>query len=155
MMVPSIFNDNLFDSFFNDDFFWPETRRGADRADRKLYGHRAGEITKTDVKETEKGYEVAVDLPGVKKDDVSVELKDGYLTITAKKNVDNDKKNKEGKYIRRERYSGEMSRSFYVGEDMKEDDIHASFEDGILTLQLPKMEEKKQIEDQRHLIKIA
>ena len=91
----------------------------------------------------------------MKKDDVSVELKDGYLTITAKKNVDNDKKNKEGKYIRRERYSGEMSRSFYVGEDMKEDDIHASFEDGILTLQLPKMEEKKQIEDQRHLIKIA
>jgi HSP20 family molecular chaperone IbpA len=84
-MVPSIFNDNLFDSFFNDDFFWPETRRGADRAGRKLYGHRAGEIMKTDVKETEKGYEVAIDLPGFKKEDVTCELKDGYLTVSAEK----------------------------------------------------------------------
>ena len=154
MFMPTVMNDNLFDDLFDDDFYMPAFP-DMSWMDKKLYGGKAAHEMKTDVKETDKGYEVAVDLPGVKKEDVSVELKDGYLTITAKKNVDNDKKNKEGKYIRRERYSGEMSRSYYVGEDMKEDDIHASFEDGILTLQLPKMEEKKQIEDQRHLIKIA
>ena len=110
---------------------------------------------KTDVKETDQGYEVAVDLPGVKKDDVTVELNDGYLTISAKKNVGNDKKDKNGKYIRRERYSGTMSRSFYVGKDMKQEDVHAAFNDGILTLQLPKKDAAKQIEDRKHQIKIA
>ncbi|MDY4205822.1 Hsp20/alpha crystallin family protein, partial [Porcincola intestinalis] len=117
MFMPTVMNDNLFDDLFDDDFYMPAFP-DMSWMDKKLYGGKAAHEMKTDVKETDKGYEVAVDLPGVKKEDVSVELKDGYLTITAKKNVDNDKKNKEGKYIRRERYSGEMSRSYYVGEDM-------------------------------------
>ena len=153
-MVPSIFNDNLFDSFFNDDFFWPETRRGADRADRKLYGHRAGEITKTDVKETEKGYEVAVDLPGFKKEDVTCELKDGYLTVSAEKKLEENEKDSEGKYIRRERYTGNQSRSFYVGDGIHEDDIKASFQDGILRLDVPK-QPVQQVEDKRHFVQIS
>ena len=154
MMVPSIFNDNLFDSFFNDDFFWPETRRGADRAGRKLYGHRAGEIMKTDVKETEKGYEVAIDLPGFKKQDVTCELKDGYLTVSAEKKLEENEKDSEGKYIRRERYTGNQSRSFYVGDGIHEDDIKASFQDGILRLDVPK-QPVQQVEDKRHFVQIS
>ena len=154
MMVPSIFNDNLFDSFFNDDFFWPEMSRSADRANRKLYGHRASEIMKTDVKETETGYEVAIDLPGFKKEDVTCELKDGYLTVSAQKNLEEDEKNDKGKYIRRERYTGSQSRSFYVGEGIHEDDIHASFQDGILRLDGPK-QPVQQVEDKRHFVQIS
>lgn len=154
MMVPSIFNDNLFDSWFDDDFFWPEYRRETARPQKKLYGHRADAVMKTDVKETEKGYEVAVDLPGFKKEDVTCELKDGYLTICAQKNVQNDEKNEEGKYIRRERYTGNQSRSFYVGENLTEEDIHAAFEDGILKLDIPKKEEKP-VEEKRHFVQIA
>ena len=109
---------------------------------------------KTDVKETENGYEVAVDLPGFKKEDVTCELKDGYLTISAQKNVQNDEKNEEGKYIRRERYTGSQSRSFYVGEHLTEEDIHAAFEDGILKLDIPK-KEAKPVEEKRHFVQIA
>ena len=153
MMVPSIFNDNLFDSFFNDDFFWPEMTRTADKAGRKLYGHRANEIMKTDVKETEKGYEVAIDLPGFKKEDVTCELKDGYLTVSAEKKLEENEKDEKGKYIRRERYTGSQSRSFYVGEHLTEEDIRASFEDGILKLSIPK-EEAKPVEEKRHFVQI-
>ncbi len=154
MMVPRIFNDNLFDSFFGDDFFWPEMGRGADRTSRKLYGHRAAEIMKTDVKETDNGYEVAIDLPGFKKEDVTCELKDGYLTVSAKKQLEENEKNEEGKYIRRERYTGSQSRSFYVGEGIHEDEIRASFQDGILKLDVPK-KDVKQIEDKRHFVQIT
>ena len=154
MLMPSIFNDNLFDDWFDDDFYLPMIPDMGD-VDKKLYGGRAAHEMKTDVKETEKGYEVAVDLPGFKKDDVTVELNNGYMTITAKKKVDNDKKNEEGKYIRREHYAGSMSRSFYVGDQLTENDIHAQMNDGILTLQIPKKEEQKQVEDKRHLIQIT
>jgi HSP20 family molecular chaperone IbpA len=153
MMVPSIFNDRLFDDWFDDDFFWPDFSRDEKKMNKKLYGHRAAEVMKTDVKEHENNYEVLVDLPGFKKEDVTCELKDGYLTITAKKNVDQDQKNKEGKYIRKERYSGTQSRSYFVGEHITEKDIHASFENGILKLEVPKMDQK-QIED-RHVIEIV
>ena len=153
MMVPRLFNDNLFDSWFDDDFFWPEFRREAQKPEKNLYGHRAAAIMKTDVKETEKGYEVDIDLPGFKKEDVTCELKDGYLTISAQKNAENDEKNDEGKYIRRERYTGSQSRSFYVGEQLTEEDIHASFEDGILKLSIPK-EEQKAVEEKRHFVQI-
>ena len=153
MMVPRLFNDNLFDSWFDDDFFWPEFRREAQKPEKKLYGHRAAAIMKTDVKETEKGYEVDIDLPGFKKEDVTCELKDGYLTISAQKKVENDEKNDEGKYIRRERYTGSQSRSFFVGDHLTEEDIRASFEDGILKLSIPK-EEAKPVEEKRHFVQI-
>ena len=110
-MLPSIFSENLFDDFFGDSFeknFFGEHN--------PLYGKRAKNLMKTDVKETESGYEVAVDLPGFKKDEVNVELNDGYLTISAAKGLDRDERDKKGRYIRQERYSGACSRSFYVGD---------------------------------------
>ena len=95
------------------------------------------------MKETDKGYEVDIDLPGFKKEDVKAELHDGYLTISAAKNVNQNEKKEDGKYIRKERFSGNMSRSFYVGENITQEDIHAKYEDGILRLTVPKKEEKK------------
>ena len=108
-------------------------------------------MMKTDVKETEYGYEVAIDLPGFKKDEVKAELKDGYLTISAARGLDKDEQDKNGTYIRRERYAGNMSRSFYVGEDITETDIHAKFENGILMLDVPKKEEKKPVDEKRYV----
>ena len=105
---------------------------------------------KTDVKETEKGYEVAVDLPGFKKDEIQLELNDGYLTISAEKGLDKEEKDKKDKYIRRERYAGSMSRTFYVGESVTENDIHAKYENGILTLDVPK-EEAKKVPEKRYI----
>ena len=105
---------------------------------------------KTDVKETDKGYELDIELPGYQKEDVKAQLKDGYLTVQAAKNVNNDEKNNEGAYIRRERYEGTMSRSFYVGEDVTEADIQAKFENGILKLSVPKKEAKK-VEENKYI----
>ena len=109
---------------------------------------------KTDVKETEKGYEVVIDLPGFKKEDVTCELKDGYLTVSAEKKLEENEKDSEGKYIRRERYTGNQSRSFYVGDGIHEDDIKASFQDGILRLDVPK-QPVQQVEDKRHFVQIS
>ena len=106
---------------------------------------------KTDVKEKEGCYEVAMDLPGFKKEEVQAELKDGYLTISAAKGLDKEEQDKEGRYIRRERYAGNMSRSFYVGEDITEHDIHAKFEDGILYLEIPRKEEQKKVDERRYV----
>ncbi len=144
MMMPSIFGDDLFHDF-NDwmDFSFPDI-------DRKLYGKRAGHVMSTDIREHEDGYELSVDLPGFKKNEVSAELKDGYLVISAAKGLDKDEKDEKGKYIRRERYAGNMSRSFYVGEGITEQDIHGKFEDGILTLHIPK-QDKKQVEEKRYV----
>ena len=137
MMMPSIFGENLFDDWmdfpFDDDFFG---RRNP------LYGKNAKNLMKTDVRETKDGYEVDVDLPGFKKDNISAQLQDGYLTISASKGLDKDEQEKDGTYIRKERYSGSMSRSFYVGEGVTQDDVHAKFEDGILRLSLPKKDVK-------------
>ena len=151
MLLPRM-TGNLWDDWFEDGFFWPEMRRDEDRAEKKLYGGHAKNLMKTDVKEKDGFYELSVDLPGFKKDEVEVELRDGYLTISANKSVDQDKKKAEGKYIRRERYSGSMSRSFYIGENVPEDQIKGSFADGILTLTVPKEETKKV--EQRHLVEI-
>lgn len=115
-----------------------------------LYGKHAKNMMKTDVKETEKGYEVAVDLPGFKKDEIQLELNDGYLTISAEKGLDKEEKDKKDKYIRRERYAGSMSRTFYVGESVTENDIHAKYENGILTLDVPK-EEAKKVPEKRYI----
>ena len=105
---------------------------------------------KTDVKETDQGYELDIELPGYKKEDVRAQLKDGYLTVQAAKNMNNDEKNEQGAYIRRERYAGTMSRSFYVGDNVTEEDIHAKFEDGILKLSVPKKEAKK-VEENKYI----
>ena len=137
--MPSIFRENLFDDWM-DDFSW---MRDFGNVDRKLYGKHAGREMLTDVRDHEDHYEVEIDLPGFKKDQIQVELHDGTLTITAQKGLEQNEKNSEGKYVRQERYSGMMSRSFYVGENMTEEDIKAKFEDGVLKLNIPKKEEKK------------
>ena len=144
MLMPSIFGENLFNDWM--DFSFPQV---AD-VDKELYGKHAKNMMKTDVKETEKGYEVAVDLPGFKKDEIQLELNDGYLTISAEKGLDKEEKDKQDKYIRRERYAGSMSRTFYVGESVTENDIHAKYENGILTLDVPK-EEAKKVPEKRYI----
>lgn len=143
MLRPSIFNDNLFDDFFEFPFF-------DERAERKLYGHNAKNIMKTDIKEHKEGYELEIDLPGFHKNEIQAELKDGYLTISAAKQLNQDEKEKEsGKYIRRERYTGSCQRSFYVGEDITQEDIKAEFKHGILKLFVPKKEVKPQVEERK------
>ncbi len=137
MLMPSIFGENLFDDWMD----FPFEREFFGRRN-PLYGKNAKNIMKTDVKETDSSYELDVDLPGFKKENISAELKDGYLTITANKGLDKDEQNKEGKYIRQERYTGSCSRSFYVGEGVSQDEIHAKFEDGILKLSIPKKDAK-------------
>ena len=138
-MLPSIFSENLFDDFFNDNFgmfpVWNERN--------PLYGKRAKNLMKTDVRETEDTYELDIDLPGFKKDEVTVDLKDGCLTISAAKGLDKEEQDKKGRYIRQERYAGACSRSFYVG-DVEPKDVSAKFEDGILRISMPK-EPKKEL----------
>ena len=107
-----------------------------------LYGKHAKNMMKTDVKETDGTYEVDIDLPGFKKDEISAKLENGYLTVSAAKGLDKDEKDKKGKYIRRERYAGAMSRSFYVGDSVTQDEIKARYEDGILKLSVPKKDAK-------------
>ena len=137
-MLPSIFGENLFDDFFSDPFEMMVPTRNA------LYGKHGKNLMKTDVRETENSYELDIDLPGFKKDEVNVDLKDGYLTISAAKGLDKDEKAPEGKYIRQERYTGACSRSFYVGTDLQPKDVSAKFTDGILELTFPKEAPKKE-----------
>ena len=137
-MLPSIFGENLFDDFFSDDFMNFPAWGGRS----PLYGKHAKNLMKTDVRETDSSYELDVDLPGFKKDEISVDLKDGYLTIRAAKGLDKDEKDKKGRYIRQERYAGACSRSFYVG-DIKPEDVSAKYEDGILKISLPKAGKKE------------
>ena len=136
--LPAIFGENLMDVFddFDRDFF-----RGFGNIDRVLYGKHAQRMMKTDVKETDDGYEVDVELPGFKKDEIQLELNNGYLTITAEKGL--DKENKKGRMLRQERYAGVMQRSFYVGEHVTEENVKASYESGVLHLLVPKQEAPK------------
>lgn len=145
MLVPSIFGEDLFDDLF-DDFARPT--RSVVR-----YSTPTTNVMRTDIRETDTGYELDIDLPGYKKEDVQAELKDGYLTITAKTENSNDGKDANGKYIRRERYSGTCSRAFYVGEDITQQDIGARFENGILKLSVPKKDAKPKVEE-NHFITI-
>ncbi|MBR0474211.1 MAG: Hsp20/alpha crystallin family protein [Erysipelotrichaceae bacterium] len=138
MLTPRIFTESLFDDLFDDYPF-----RSLENVDRKLYGKHAGKEMLTDVKEHEDHYEVEIDLPGFKKEEITIELNEGYLTITASKGLDEDEKNKKGKIVRQERYAGVMQRSYYVGEQMTTEDIKAKYEDGVLKLEIPKKEEKK------------
>ena len=134
MMMPSIFGENLFDDFMNDFPF--EKHFFGER--NPLYGKHAKNIMKTDVKETDNSYELDIDLPGFKKEDINVQLDNGYLTIAASKSLEKEDEHEKSHYIRQERYSGSMSRSFYVGNDVKQEEIHAKYEDGILKLAVPK-----------------
>ena len=136
-MLPSIFGENLFDDFFNDPFGMI-----AAPAENPLYGKHAKNMMKTDVRELDDAYELDIDLPGFKKDEITVDLKNGYLTIGATKGLDKDEQDKNGRYIRRERYAGTCSRSFYVG-DVQPSDIGARYEDGILKLSVPTADNKR------------
>ena len=144
-MLPSIFGENLFDDFFSDPFgmMVPQSRD-------PLYGKHGKNLMKTDVRETESSYELDIDLPGFKKDEIKVELDNGYLSISAAKGLDKDEEKKDGKYIRRERYAGAMSRTFYVGDNLTQQDIKAKFENGILKISVPK-KDVQQVAQNNHI----
>lgn len=152
MLLPSIFGENLFDDFFEDDYMKDSYRdegwmtpMNTSFFSRKnpLYGKNAARMMKTDVKEEKDHYEVAVDLPGFHKDQITATLDKGYLTISAHKDLDKNEQDDDGKYLRKERYAGSMSRSFYVGDNITQDEIHAKYTDGILTITVPKKEHHK------------
>ena len=132
MLMPSIFGEDLFDDLFDLPFY------DDSKVEKKLYGRHAKNLMKTDIKEMDNGYELIIDLPGFKKDEISIELENGYLTVSAAKGLDKDEEDKKGKYIRKERYAGAMQRSFYVGENLTDEDIKAKYENGILRLSVPK-----------------
>ena len=138
--LPTIFGENLMDVFdgFDRSFF-----RNFGNMDRALYGKHAQNMMKTDVKETDEGYEVDIDLPGFKKDEIQLELNNGYLTISTQKALEKDEKNKKGRMLRQERYAGVMQRSFYVGDSITEEDVKASYESGVLHLMIPKKDAPK------------
>ena len=138
MLMPSIFGENLFDDDWMD---FPFDRSFWGRKN-PLYGKNAKNIMKTDIREHDDGYELDVDLPGFKKDEIDIDLENGYLTISAAKGLDKDEQDKKGKYIRKERYAGAMQRSFYVGDAVTEEDVKAKFEDGILRVSIPKKDAK-------------
>ena len=133
MLAPSIFEEKFMDDLFG----FPEMKE-FDNLEKKLYGRRAGRMMKTDVREKDDNYEVAIDLPGFKKEEITVELNDGYLTINAAKGLDRDEDDKKGKLIRQERYSGSMTRSFYIGENVHTEDVEATYRHGVLKLTIPK-----------------
>ncbi len=143
MLMPSIFGESLLDDFMND-FSFPRTGI-------RTYGKEAVNLMRTDVKETPSAYELEIELPGVKKEDVKAELKDGYMTITASTDSKKEEKQENGSYIRRERYTGTCSRRFYVGSEMKQEDIKAKFENGILKVTVPKKEEKPAVETNSYI----
>ena len=142
LYMPSIFGENLMDDLFGDfdrDFY-----------SKPSQNKQSVSLMRTDIKETDHAYEMAVELPGYRKEDVKLELNDGYLKISAAHNDSKEEKDKEGRIIRRERYSGSLQRSFYVGDDFTPQDIAAKFEDGILKIDLPK-KEVKQIESPKYI----
>lgn len=141
MMMPSIFGENLFDDFF-----------GFDMPVRRTLNTRTNDLMKTDVKELENGYQLDISIPGFKKEDLKAELKDGYLTVSGTTSSQNDEKDeKTGKYIRRERFSGSCSRSFYVGDQVTQEDIKAKYENGVLTLTVPKKEALPKKEEKQYI----
>ncbi len=144
--LPSVFGENMMDMFddFDRDFF-----RGFGRPEHVLYGKNAARMMKTDVKELEDGYEIAVDLPGFSKDEIKLELNDGTLTISTQKSLNKENK---GRMLRQERYVGTMQRSFYVGNAITEEDIRAKYENGVLTLNIPKKDAQKVPEKKQILI---
>lgn len=150
MLMPSIFGENLFDDFFGDFPFYDDKEER--KLEKKLYGRRAQNLMKTDIKEMDNGYELEIDLPGFKKEDIQASLEHGYLTISATKGLEKEEKdNDNGRYIRRERYAGTCERSFYVGEHVKQEDIKAEFKHGILKLMVPKKEALPVVEENKYI----
>lgn len=147
--LPTIFGENMMDMLDSFDRGW---LRGFHDMDRALYGRHADRMMKTDIQETDDGYEIDVDLPGFKKEELKVELNGGYLTISAEKSLNKDEENAKGKLIRQERYSGAMQRSFYVGSALTEEDIHCAYENGVLKVCLPKKDARKVPEKKTILI---
>ncbi len=146
MLVPSILGKDMFDDFFGFPFYDDKDFK---KMEKKLYGHREKNLMKTDVKESDSGYELEMDLPGFQKEDVKVSLENGYLTVSAVKESKDE--TESGRYIRRERYSGACQRSFYVGEDVEQEDIKGEFKHGILKLSIPKKEAKPAIEEKKYI----
>ena len=146
--LPTLFGENLMDMFndFDRDFF-----RGFRTPEHMLYGKNTPHIMKTDVRETEGGYEIDMDLPGFKKDEIDLELSNGTLTVSTRKSLEKKDEDKNGKVLRQERYSGSMSRSFYVGDYITEEDVKARFEDGVLHLTVPKKDQKK-VEEKKTIL---
>ena len=142
MLMPSIFGEDLFDDFMG----YPTGRQAAANAYPQVK-----DMMKTDIRDVDGNYELEIDLPGFKKEDVKIQLKDGYLTLSAAKGLDKDEHDKKGNYIRRERYAGTLSRSFYVGDAVSEEDIHAKYENGILHVTFPKEETKKEVEEKKFI----
>ncbi len=149
MLYPTLFGENLFDDLMNFDF---PTFRSFGDIDKKLYGKHAAHVMQTDVREHEDGYQIEIDLPGFKKDEITIDLENGNLTVSASKGLDHEQEDKQGRLIRQERYVGSMQRSFHVGEHVTVEDVKARFEDGVLTLSVPKKEAKKLPEKQSILI---
>lgn len=147
--LPTVFGENLMDVFddFDRNFF-----RGFGNVDRALYGKHAQHMMRTDVKETDEGYEVDIDLPGFRKEDIRLELNGGYLTISTEKTLEKDHENKKGKMLRQERYAGVMQRSFYVGDELTEEDVKASYDCGVLHISVPKKEARRTPEHRTILI---
>lgn len=135
MLMPSIFGENFLENFF----------------DTPMVSYDTGSLMHTDIKDTDAGYELTMDIPGVKKEDVTAELRNGYLTIQASSNEEKEEKDEDGRYIRRERYTGRSCRSFYVGEDVAQEDIQAKFEDGTLRVLIPKKEPKSAVEQKNYI----
>ena len=150
MLMPSIFGEDLFDNFMKDFPFFDDNTES--NVEKKLSGRRGKNLMKTDIKETEGGYELEMDLPGFTKDEIKVSLENGYMTISAAKGLDKDEQDKKsGRYIRKERYAGSCERSFYVGEDITEEDIKGEFKHGILKLFVPKKEAKPAVEQKKYV----
>lgn len=147
--LPTVFGENLMDVFddFDRSFF-----HGFGNLDRTLYGKHAQNMMKTDVKETDEGYEVDVDLPGFSKDEIHLDLNSGYLTISTEKSLEKTHENQSGKMLRQERYSGVMQRSFYVGQQLTEEDVKASYESGVLHICVPKKDAPRIPERRRIMI---
>ena len=147
-------NNNVFDTFFGDPWFndpWFDDR-DIQKAQKKLYGHNEKKLMLTDIKESDKSYELEMDLPGFKKEEIKASIENGYLIISAEKGLEKDEKESEGKkYICRERYTGSCQRAFYVGDDIEKDDIKASFKHGILHLDIPKKQPKPQVEENKFI----
>ncbi|WP_022779525.1 Hsp20/alpha crystallin family protein [Butyrivibrio sp. AE3009] len=148
MLAPSIFEEN-----FMDDLFGFPYMKDYENMEKKLYGRKASRMMKTDIREKDNNYEVVIDLPGFKKEEIEVELNDGYITISAAKGLEKDGNDKKGKLLRQERYAGSMQRSFYVGENIEKDDVEATYRHGVLTLTIPKKAQEKKLPE-KNLIAI-